>query len=52
MGGLGGAALDLLGGQLGDNLRDLLGTGWADTASFELEKLLSDAPFPIELSSR
>jgi hypothetical protein len=44
--------IDLLGGQLGDNLRDLLGTRWADTASFELEKLLSGAPFPIEFSSR
>lgn len=43
--------VELLGGRPGDELRDLLGLEWADGRSFELEKRLGQAPFPIEFVS-
>ena len=40
--------VELLGGRPGDDLRDLLGTRWAGSDSFELEKRFRDASIPIE----
>lgn len=43
--------IELLGGDPGDDLRDVLGLNWTDADSFELEKRLRDAPFEIAFYS-
>ncbi|MCW5952811.1 MAG: ADP-ribosylglycohydrolase family protein [Propionibacteriaceae bacterium] len=41
--------IELLGGRPGDDLRGLLGRNWRGDRSFELERLLRDAPFRVSL---
>ena len=43
--------IELLGGRPGDDLRHLLADSWVDHRSFELEKRLREALFPIEFFS-
>lgn len=43
--------VELLGGRPGDDLRDLLKAKWSGDNSFELEKRLGGADFPVELFS-
>lgn len=39
------ALIELLGGRPGDDVLDLLARDWAPARSFDLERLLRDAPF-------
>ena len=43
--------VELLGGRPGDDLRELLQSAWTGAASFQLERRLRDARFPISFHS-
>ncbi|MHA6523511.1 TY-Chap domain-containing protein [Tessaracoccus sp. G1721] len=43
--------LELLGAGPGDDVVDLLARDWSGPASFDLEALLRDAPFPVKLTT-
>lgn len=45
------ALIDLLGGRQGDDLLDLVARDRTGPASFDLERILHEAPFPIEFHS-
>lgn len=44
--------VELLGGRLGDEVRDLLKANWTGRRSYDLERVLREAPFRVEFASR